>query len=172
VRSQVSADSINPTATQVRFGNLNATYTTAFATFSGEKLFSPLASNEVDLIFYGVGLANRATVDGVGAVFVDVDLDATTRLQIFDTQGAMISNAAVPAFPGNGGLSFVGLAVSPPCRIARAHLILGDATIGPNDISQAGADDIVVLDDLIYGEPQDMVFFDDFELLRDTSLWN
>ena len=172
VRSVVSADSDNPAGTAVRFGNVNAGYSTAFGTFSGERIFGLFVSNVVDLIFYEVGNTNRAVVSAVGAVFVDVDVAATSRLQLYDINGALVANNAATAIPGNASLSFVGVYAPPPCQVARARLTLGQAFLGGADITQGGANDIVALDDLIWGEPQGLIFFDGFDLLQDTSLWD
>ena len=42
---QVSANSVNPTGTPVRFGNIHPVYPALFSTFSPQRLFSALDSN-------------------------------------------------------------------------------------------------------------------------------
>src|SRR5436190_1289026 len=68
---QVSADAVNATATPIEFGNVNATYPTAFATFSSPRLFTSLTNNVLEVEFFVPGTLNRATVSGFGAVFTD-----------------------------------------------------------------------------------------------------
>jgi hypothetical protein len=54
-----------------------------------------------------------------------------------------------PASPGDGGLSFFGI-VFDEARIAGVQLISGKVAPGPDDAQE----DIVVMDDFLYGEPQ------------------
>src|SRR5438093_3403006 len=79
---QVSATAASGTA--VEFGNLNATYTSIFQTFSPQRLFTALGSNVVDVTFFVPGSTTPATTSGFGAVFTDVDLASTTSIQYFD----------------------------------------------------------------------------------------
>src|SRR5206468_7945337 len=60
----------------------------------------------------------------------------------------------VPAFPGNGGLSFLGVVFNAGERVARAEITTGTAALGPNDLNQGGPADEVAMDDFIYAEPQ------------------
>ena len=137
----------------VRFDNLNATYSGIFQTFSAQKLFISLGSNEYDINFFvpltGPALpgSTPALVIGFGIVFADVDLANTTRVQAFDINGVQIANLTAAA--ANNGLSFVGLRFD-TLSIARIHVTQGNAAVGPND---GGAVDVVAVDDFIYGEP-------------------
>jgi len=54
-----------------------------------------------------------------------------------------------PASPGNGGFSFLGIKFNDP-RIASVRIIAGNVAPGPNDDD---ANDVVMMDDFIYGEP-------------------
>lgn len=150
---QVSADASNPTMTAAEFGNVNATYPTAFAPFSGSRLFSPLNDNEVELRFFVPGTSTPATVKGVGVVVTDVDVSAATRMACYDAFGRLLLERAFLTTPGNGSLSFLGVTTT-GADIARVVLTLGEGTLGPDDVTQGGADDLVVLDDIVYGEPQ------------------
>ncbi|HEV8268604.1 MAG TPA: hypothetical protein VGR00_10235 [Thermoanaerobaculia bacterium] len=144
---QVSAS--NSTGTPVRFGNLNPAYTTTFITFSAERLFTPLNGNVFDVTFFMPGTNTPAFVSSFGAVFSDVDAAATT-MQFFDTNGLSLGSFAASAF--NGGLSFLGVVYNAGERIGRARVTLGNSMLGPAD--GGAATDVVVADDLIYGEPR------------------
>ena len=151
---QVSANASNPTSTPVRFGNLNATYPATFQTFSAQRLFTALGSNVTDVSFFVPGSSTPATVSGFGAVFTDVDIAGTTKIQYFDENNAMITEQIVPPFPGSAGLSFVGLSFTDR-RVGRVRIFSGNVAPGPTD-SPPGSD-VVVMDDFIYGEPQIVV---------------
>jgi len=143
------------------FGNINATYTGIFQTFSAQRLFTPLGNNQFDVTFFLPGTSIPAVVTGFGAVFADVDVAGTTALQFFDTNG--ISLGAFAASPSGNGFSFLGAFASAGKRVKRVRVTLGNTAIGPNDNN--GSSDIVVMDDFIYGEPTEApIFADGFEL--------
>ena len=73
----VSADSDNPSGAAPRFGHINDSYSNIFTAFSGERMFSPIGSNIVDLEFFVPGTNTPALVRGFGAVYADVDTDHT-----------------------------------------------------------------------------------------------
>jgi len=147
---QVSAKTGNPTGTPLRFGNLNATYSAAFGTFSTERLFTAVGSNMVDVTFFIPGTNTPATVSGFGAVFTDVDITGSTNIQYFDAAGALLLSRDVLNSAGSATLSFLGVSFSVE-RVARVRIMAGNATMGAAD---GGATDIVAMDDFIYGEPQ------------------
>ena len=89
-----------------------------------------------------------ATTRGFGAVFVG-EPDGGTLIEYFDADDTLLFSSSVPASPGDGGLSFFGI-VFDDARIAWVRITSGDAAPGPGD----GKQGIVVMDDLIYGEPQ------------------
>jgi hypothetical protein len=144
---QVSADSDNPTATPVRFGHINPTYSTIFQTFSPERLFSPVGSNIVDLTFAVPGTQTPALVRGFGALYTDIDTQHTA-FEYFDGNGRSLGQFAVPI--ANNGLSFLGVAFDRPL-VARVRIAYGTVALGPNDSLE---NDVAVMDDFIYGEPQ------------------
>ncbi|HLO00409.1 MAG TPA: CHRD domain-containing protein, partial [Pyrinomonadaceae bacterium] len=151
---QVSANSTNPTSTPVRFGNINATYPATFQTFSPQRLFTALGSNITDVEFFIPGTTTPATVNAFGSVFTDVDSAGSTKIQYFDGFGSMITEQTVPALSGTANLSFLGLSITDR-RIGRVRIISGNVAPGPND-SPPG-NDVAVMDDFIYGEPQAIV---------------
>jgi hypothetical protein len=143
----------------VLFGN--PTYGQIFKTFSASRLFTPVGSNITEASFSipGTNGTVPATVRGFGAVFTDVDQPdgvgagakrASTRIQYFDRDGELIFSSFVPASPGDGSLSFFGIAFD-DARIASVRIKTGDVAPGPNDDRHH---DIVMMDDFIYGEPQ------------------
>jgi hypothetical protein len=69
----------------------------------------------------------------------------------------LLFSSFVPASPGDGSLSFFGIVFKDPLNplllnplIARVRITTGDTAPGPNDDAK---NDIVVMDDFIYGEP-------------------
>ena len=143
----VSADSDNPAGAPPRFGNINDSYSNIFTAFSGERMFSPVGSNIVDLEFFVPGTTTLAAVRGFGAVYADVDTDHTA-FEYFDAAGKSLGTFATPI--ADNGLSFLGVLFPEPV-VHRVRIAYGTATLGPND----GLDnDVAVMDDFIYGEPQ------------------
>jgi hypothetical protein len=143
----------------------NPTYETTFNTFSPSRLFTPVGSNVTEALFFVPGTNGRdlATVRGFGAVFTDVDQPdgsgpgkkkgnrgASTLMEYFDAYGKLLFSSFVPASPGDASLSFFGI-VFKDARIAWVRITTGDVAPGPDD---DGKNDIVMMDDFIYGEPQ------------------
>src|SRR4030095_10557382 len=87
---QVSANSINPTGTPVRFGNIHPVYPALFSTFSPQKLFSALNSNITETLFFIPGTTHAATSTGFGAVFTDVNADDSTKIEYSDVAGNLL----------------------------------------------------------------------------------
>ena len=71
-------------------------------------------------------------------------------MSFFSAEGRTLFTVPVPASRGNATLSFLGVLFD-DARIARVRIRAGDIAPGPNDSS---ANDVVMLDDFIYGEPQ------------------
>ena len=143
----VSADGDNPSGAPPRFGNINDSYSNIFTAFSGERMFSPIGSNIVDLEFFVPGTNTPAVVRGFGAVYADVDTDHTA-FEYFDAAGKSLGQFKTPI--SNNGLSFLGVAFPAPI-VHRVRIAYGTAALGPDD----GPDnDVAVMDDFIYGEPQ------------------
>lgn len=143
----------------------NASYGTIFKAFSPLRLFTPVGSNITDALFFVPGSNGNtaATVTGFGAVFTDVDQPdgsgpgvkngnrgASTLMEFFGANGELLFSSFVPAAPGDGSQSFLGVIFN-DTRIARVRITAGDVAPGPDDDSK---NDIVMMDDFIYGEPQ------------------
>jgi hypothetical protein len=137
----------------VRFGNIDPSYSTEFAAFSPQKLFTSVGGTVTDVLFFVPGTGAPAVTTGFGAVFTDVDLAGKTKLEFFDVRGRVLTVAAAPPAPGSATFSFVGVTFNEPA-VARVRITTGTAALGPGvtDDPAAGRD-LVVMDDFLYGEP-------------------
>ena len=154
VSNPEAADPTAPAGGDNEFSSLNATYPDQFIPFSDPRLFSPAGSNIVDVNFFIPGTDTPATVVGFGAIFTDIDLDDSTKIDMFDVNGSNIySSPIVDSSPQ--GLSFRGALFDNP-EIFRVRITSGNTAIGADDDPANGVD-VVVIDDLLYGEPQQVV---------------
>jgi hypothetical protein len=150
---QVSAQTNNPTATAVEFGNLSPAFANLFRAFSPERLFTPVGSNITNVAFFVPGTATPALVQGFGAVFTDVERNDSTKLEFFDLQGNLIYSGFAPAVPGaHESFSFLGASFAAP-QIALVRITSGNAALDAQ-AENNDANDLVAMDDFIYGEPQ------------------
>ena len=152
---QVSA---NAGVAPVEFGNIDPSYTSVFATFSPQRLFTTLGSNIVDVNFFIPGTTTPAFTNGFGAVFTDVDLANTTTLTFFGAGGTLLGTFAVPNVAGaNESLSFLGVLFSDPI-VSSVRITSGNTALGTGVTDQNGdLRDLVVMDDFIFGEPTSSV---------------
>lgn len=142
----VSATSAS--GTPVRFGNIDASYTGTFATFSAQRLFTALGSNIVDVNFFIAGSATQGFTQGFGAVFSDVDLAATTSIEYFTQGNASLGTFAAPV----GAFSFLGVSFG-SAMVSRVRIISGNSALAAGATDQNGITrDVVAMDDFIYGE--------------------
>src|SRR6266581_6443686 len=74
---QVSATAAS--GTPVEFGNINATYTGLFQTFSPQRLFTALGSNVLDVNFFVPGTTTPALTRGFGSVCSRMLISQTPR---------------------------------------------------------------------------------------------
>ena len=148
----------------VTFGNL--TYETIFQPFSPVRVFSPVSSNITDVTFFVPGTTSTAATRAFAAVFTDIDeqgggtaaagpyasynVAASTVVEYYGVDERLLFRSAVPASPGSGSLSFFG-AMFADARIARVRIVAGTVAPGPFD---AEREDMVMMDDFLYGEPQ------------------
>jgi hypothetical protein len=132
------------------FTSVNATYQTNFEFFSPVRIFTPLGSNILDVIFSLPGTAGAvpATVGGFGAIFSDVDTANTTRLEFFDIGGGSLGLFSAPVL--NNGLSFLGVTFNAGERVARVRITSGAVPLG---LADSPTNDVVVMDDFFYSEP-------------------
>ena len=136
----------------------NPTYGDTFGVFSEPRLFTPIDSNITDARFFipGTNGGTPATVGGFGAVFTDVDLDDTTKIEFFDRFGGLLAEEFVPAGTvADESLSFLGVVFDAGEQIFRVRITTGTDPLasGTDDNPGAGID-LVVMDDFLYAEPQ------------------
>lgn len=159
---EVSADSDsdgdgNPGPVATLFGNRHDQNPRQFAAFSAERIFGLNGTNQLDVTFSVPGTPDAAAlVRGFGVAFTDVEVADVTKLEFFDANDILLSAQSAPAFPLNGApdtqksFSFVGVTFDDPLvakvRVTSGSLDLSWATFGPGD-------DLVAMDDFIYGEP-------------------
>lgn len=137
------------------FADINQTYAAEFAALSTPKLFAPIGTTQVEVLFRIPASDTEAAVRSFGAVFVDVDRPNVSRLQAYDRDNRLLADIPVPVRAGGSPFSLAGVSFADPI-IARVVLTLGEAPLGAqiNDVTGGGAKDVVVLDDFVYGEPQ------------------
>ena len=137
------------------FVDINPTYADQFRFFSANKIFAAVGSNVLDVLFQVAGQPTPAVSSGFGIVFSDVDVANATTIELFAQDGSSLGVVAAPVRTDSVGLSFVGVSFNQP-MIARVRVTLGTGALSPdaNDISAGGVKDLVVLDNLIYGEPK------------------
>jgi hypothetical protein len=94
-----------------------------------------------------------ASVRGFGVVFSDVDVANSTAVELFNGDNSL-GKFSVPPHDATSSFSFLGVYFNNEQRITRIRVspdgILAD---GQKDISDGGAKDLVVLDDILYSEP-------------------
>lgn len=139
----------------LRFAEINAGYETQFDAFSPTKIFSPVGSNVMDVLFLVAGRPTPALVTGFGAVFSDVDIDGATTIEYFGANGARLATVAAPRRSDAAGSSFVGVKFA-DAVVARVRIRLGTGILSATaaDVSAGGTADVVVADNFIYGEPR------------------
>ncbi len=137
--------------TPIEFGNISLSYTSLFAPFSAQRLFTAVGSNITDVSFFLPGSTVAASVSGFGAVFAGVDLANVSSLTFFDGSNVLLGTFFVPVTSGNEGMSFLGVRFSEE-RIGRVRITAGNQSLGSNS-NESTVSDLVVMDDFIYGEP-------------------
>ncbi len=145
---QVSA---NAGVAPVEFGNIDPSYPSLFETFSAQRLFTSLGSNIVDVSFFIPGSMTPAFTTGFGAVFTDVDFASTSSLQFFGAANNSLGTFFVPAVAGpNPTLSFLGVQFTEGAVVSRVRITSGNQILAAGNTTE----DLVALDDFIYGEPR------------------
>lgn len=145
---QVSA---NAGTGPIEFDNINASYSSLFAAFSPQRLFTPIGSNILDVNFFLPGTSTAAFTSAFGAVFTDVDL-AFTSIQFFDQNNVSLGTFAVPSASGNETFSFLGVQFNAGERVSRVRITNGNLALGAGVTETAGQTDLVVMDDFLYSE--------------------
>src|SRR6266566_2986079 len=137
---------------------INWDYAAQFLFFSATNVFAPIGSNQFDQLFQVAGQPTPALVRGFGVVFSDVDLADQTTIQLFAQDGSSLGTYGAPVRSDEGGFSFVGVTFA-DAIIARVRITLGTGALGAdvNDVSAGGTVDLVVVDNLIYSEPRNLI---------------
>jgi hypothetical protein len=137
------------------FAEINPNYAAQFTFFSAKKIFAPVGSNQLDQLFEVAGQPTPAVTRGFGIVLSDVDIAEKTTIELFAQDGTSLGIYGAPVRTDAAGLSFIGVSYADPI-IARVRITLGTGALAANvnDISAGGTLDLVVLDNLIYGEPK------------------
>ena len=139
----------------VRFGNLNAAYSSILQTFSPQRLFIARNTHIMEVNFFIPGTRIPATVSGFGVVFADIDSASggdRSLIRVYAADGTQLSAASAPV--ANNGLSFVGISFNNGERIARVVIESGNAGLSAANNDGENGNDIVAMDDFIYGEPR------------------
>lgn len=112
-----------------------------FDVFSPERLFTPIGGTTFDVLFFDpANPLERATTNGLGVVFTDVENPTSTQMSFYDTYDNLLFKRNVLA-GANSSLSFLGVLFDDPL-IARVSITAGLEGF-----------DSVVMDDFIFGEP-------------------
>lgn len=148
----VSADSNNPTTTGVRFSDIDPSYNSIFTTFSAERLFTARFNKVTGVSFFIPGTSVPATVSGFGVVFTDVDQVGPTYVKYYGINGKLLGFQNAPA--ANNGLSFVGVSFNAGERITRVEIVSGNGVLANGIVDNGTSQDLVAMDDFIYGEPR------------------
>jgi len=133
----------------VRFDNLYGGNASIFTTFSAQKLFTSVGTNDYNVDFRVPGTETKGKVSGFGAVFTNVALPFTTSIELYNGDGLLLGRFFAPV--AAKGLSFVGVTF-PNKMITRVRIVPGNAVIGSQD-DPANGRNVVVADDFLYGEP-------------------
>lgn len=146
--------SANAGVAPIEFGDLNPTYSTTFAAFSPQRLFTALGSTITDVDFFLPGTSTPALTSAFGAIFTDVDLANASSIEFFGAANNSLGLFFVPALPGSETFSFLGVQFDSPI-VSRVRIVSGNAVLGSlvNDNPGSGVD-VVVMDDFLYAEPR------------------
>lgn len=123
-----------------------------FAAFSSQRLFTAVGSNTTDITFFVPGTSTPASTSAFGAIFVDAEVAALSRMAFYDSGNALLFARDV-LVSGNQGFSFLGAVAGAGERIARVRITAGLNTLQANGQLGNPNDDVVVLDDFLYAEP-------------------
>jgi hypothetical protein len=139
------------------FADINPSYAQEFAPFSPKVMFSAIGSNVIDVLFRVAGADIPAVVNGFGVVLADVDLANTSSIELFDKDGKSLGRFNAPTRSDANGLSFVG-AKYDAAIVAHVRITCGNGALGAgvNDLTSGGTKDLVVIDNVIYGEPNSL----------------
>jgi PEP-CTERM motif len=135
----------------------NASYGNIFSVFSPLRDFTPIGSTVTATTFFipGTNGGIAAEIDGFGAVFTNVELANSAKIDFFDPNGKLLTEQFVPTGTGAASLSFLGVFFNAGEEIGSVTITSGTNPLasGTND-NPAGGINLVVMDDFLFGEPQ------------------
>src|SRR5262245_187733 len=133
---------------------VDPSYARQFTFFSPQKTFAVEGSTVMETEFQVPGTTTPALVRGFGVVFVDVDRQGSATLEFSGPSGSLGTFEA-PVQSAGSSLSFLGV-VFQDTVVSRVRIVSGRAPIGAGvkDLSDGGSQDLVVMDDFLYSEPQ------------------
>ncbi len=144
----LSANPDNPTDTDPFFGLESR----GIRSFSDNRLFSAVGSTNVFVDFFQPANNQDGVTHAIGVVFNDVEVEGSTTMTLFDVDGnELITRDVLTA--ENAGFSFLGFITDGPPNIARVEIKSGDNVLLGNGLVSSDLDDLVVMDDFIFGEP-------------------
>ena len=123
-----------------------------FQAFSPNRIFAVFGTNQFDVLFFNpANPGQAATVDGFGAVFVDVD-EPGSKLEYFDLGGSLLATVDVPDqrfVTPEGSLSFAGATFTYE-EVARVRVTASQSGLD----TCASTNDCAAMDDFVFGEPK------------------
>lgn len=151
----------------LNFSNIDPSYLRTFQPFGSPRMLANVEfSGEIGSLFgvppVDVAIAQQAYVNAIGIVFSDVDLQGSTyvRLFVFDSLELRFE---VPARPGDGTLSFLGISFGDANFIYGLGVRAGNVPLAPGRrdgtlerdpfSGQETLLDLVTFDRVIFGEP-------------------
>ena len=132
----------------INFSYNNAAAATEFVSFSGNKVFANTTALDWPVGFEVAGQTKPASLKAFGMVFSDVDTENSVSLEFFEGAKSL-GKFFVPAHDANSKFSFLGVSFqgNVVTKVRVNHE--GSLADGQKDISQGGAKDLIVIDDLI-----------------------
>lgn len=140
------------------FSFINLKYDEQFNAFSPKRTFIAAGSNIIDNFFKVPGTNINASVQGFGVVFSGVNNASSTSMEFYNGD-RLLGSFKVPNVGNNipGGFSFLGV-YFPNEKVTRVRIYSGSAALSStqDDLTDGGGEDLVVMDDFIYSEPQEL----------------
>jgi hypothetical protein len=138
------------------FVDVNPSYAGTFNAFSPSKTFGAVGSAVTEVKFVVAGSSTPATVTGFGVVFAGANRSRSATMEFYNAAGQLLLTVAAPRAIDATGQSFAG-AVFDAAIVARVRIISGQAPLAstrPDAGANGSGFDLVVMDDFVYGEPQ------------------